>query len=56
MSRPSSNPFVNNDRWRKHPLLTGTWKHTFPGFFIGVAAFGVFYAYEKTIAKKTEKH
>ena len=52
----SDNPFVNADAWRKHPLLTGTWRHMAPGFFIGLAAFGAFYAYDKATAKKTAKH
>lgn len=52
----SDNPFVNADAWRKHPLLTGTWRHVAPGFFIGLAAFGAFYTYDKATAKKTAKH
>ena len=52
----SDNPFVNADAWRKHPLLNGTWKHIAPGFFIGLTAFGVFYAYDKATSKKTSKH
>jgi|TARA_B110000977_G_scaffold197816_1_gene281278 hypothetical protein len=52
----SDNPFVNADAWRKHPLLNNTWRHIAPGFFIGLTAFGVFYAYDKATAKKTAKH
>ncbi len=52
----SDNPFKNADAWRKHPLLNGTWKHIAPGFFIGLTAFGVFYAYDKATTKKTAKH
>eukprot|EP00227_Mantoniella_beaufortii_P011226 CAMPEP_0197590524 /NCGR_PEP_ID=MMETSP1326-20131121/11459_1 /TAXON_ID=1155430 /ORGANISM="Genus nov. species nov., Strain RCC2288" /LENGTH=56 /DNA_ID=CAMNT_0043155619 /DNA_START=42 /DNA_END=212 /DNA_ORIENTATION=- len=53
----NDNPFVNNDAWRKHPLLNGTWRHIAPGFFIGLAAFGVFYAYDKaTSPKDAKKH
>ena len=52
----SDNPFKNADAWRKHPLLNGTWKHIAPGFFIGLTAFGVFYAYDKATTRKTAKH
>ncbi len=52
----SDNPFVNADAWRKHPLLNGTWRHIAPGFFIGLTAFGAFYAYEKATEKKAAKH
>ena len=52
----SDNPFVNADAWRKHPLLNGTWRHVAPGFFIGLSAFGAFYAYEKATEKKAAKH
>ena len=52
----SDNPFVNADAWRKHPLLNGTWRHIAPGFFIGLTAFGAFYAYDKATQKKAAKH
>lgn len=52
----ADNPFVKADAWRKHPLLTGTWRHAAPGFFIGLAAFGVFVAFDKATAKKAAKH
>ena len=52
----SDNPFVNADAWRKHPLLNGTWRHIAPGFFIGLTAFGAFYAYDKATHKKAAKH
>ncbi len=50
------NPFKNTDAWRRHPLLNNTWKHGAPGFFIGLAAFSVFYAYDKATSRKTAKH
>jgi len=52
----SDNPFVNADAWRRHPLLNNTWRHIAPGFFIGLTAFGVFYAYDKATSKKPAKH
>ena len=48
----SSNPFAKADRWRKHPLLTQTYKHMFPGFFLGAAMFGIYYASEKVKGRK----
>ena len=50
------NPFKNTDAWRRHPLLNNTWKHGAPGFFIGLAAFSAFYAYDKATSRKTAKH
>lgn len=52
----SDNPFVNADAWRRHPLLTGTWKHVAPGFFIGLAGITAYIAYDKASSKKTAKH
>ena len=52
----SDNPFANADAWRKHPLLTGTWRAAAPGFFLGLAAFGCYYAFDKATAKKQAKH
>ena len=43
----TKNPFAKADRWRKHPLLTNTYKHMFPGFFLGAAMFGAYYLSEK---------
>ncbi len=43
----TKNPFAKADRWRKHPLLTNTYKHMFPGFFLGAAMFGMYYLSEK---------
>ena len=51
-SSSSSNPFAKADRWRKHPLLTQTYKHMFPGFFLGAAMFGIYYASEKVKGRK----
>ena len=51
----SSNPFAKADRWRKHPLLTNTYKHMFPGFFLGAAMFGAYYLSEKVKGGK-KKH
>ena len=50
------NPFKNTDAWRRHPLLNNTWKHGAPGFFIGLAAFSAFHAYDKATSRKTAKH
>lgn len=50
------NPFKNSDAWRRHPMLNNTWKHGAPGFFIGLAAFSAFYAYDKATSSKTAKH
>ena len=52
----SENPFANADAWRRHPLLTGTWKHVAPGFFIGLAGITAYIAYDKASSKKTAKH
>ena len=52
----SDTPFVNADAWRRHPLLTGTWKHVAPGFFIGLAGITAYIAYDKATSKKTAKH
>ena len=52
----SDNPFANADAWRKHPLLTGTLRAAAPGFFLGLAAFGCYYAFDKATAKKQAKH
>ena len=52
----SSNPFAKADRWRKHPLLTQTYKHMFPGFFLGAAMFGIYYASEKVKGRKKTGH
>ena len=49
-------PFANADAWRRHPLLTGTWKHVAPGFFIGLAGITAYIAYDKASSKKTAKH
>ena len=55
-SSSSSNPFAKADRWRKHPLLTQTYKHMFPGFFLGAAMFGIYYASEKVKGRKKTGH
>ena len=52
----SENPFANADAWRRHPLLTGTWKHVAPGFFIGLAGITAYIAYDMASSKKTAKH
>ena len=34
------------DAWRQHAVFQNLWKHAFPGFKYGVAAFGVYCAAE----------
>lgn len=35
------------DAWRSHPLLTNTWRHSMPGFGLGLAAFAFYAAYDQ---------
>lgn len=39
--------FKRADAWRAHPLLTNTWRHSMPGFGLGLAAFAVYAAYDQ---------
>jgi hypothetical protein len=39
--------FRKADAWRQHPLLTNTWRHSLPGFGLGLAAFAVYAAYDQ---------
>lgn len=52
----SSNPWAKRDAWRYEGEFSrfNRFKAAFPGFGIAVAAFSVYLAYDKLIAKKDD--
>jgi len=38
--------------WRSHPMLSSNMRFAFPGLAYGLAAFGLYVAYDQTIASK----
>lgn len=45
------------EAWRAHPLLSNTWRHSMPGFGLGLAAFAAYVAYDQaTKGSKKEEH